>query len=403
MCSTEVSGYLALALHRFGLDVCTDVIHAVERFSHTAAAFFNRRYEVRKGQASKLEHEICLLFSIFTKPKMYLSVILKRDAVLPSIDCNVPPRELLFTLREFEKGVNAACSINKIRGYIGIKRSTERYISTTQLTLLKLLCVDEQELAWNYLWAVLRALSYQRYPLFALAHNVRRKKKQYDTGKLSVVLSNWRSLLPVGGTLSMVQISTLSRPRTKRQASDSLVPVSIALKKQWQPDTAYYIDKLLKTVVKTCVGIATEAQIMERVYSKPKRAALAVMASTVEKKAAPVGSVMNFFARSQSSVRKPRCAICFNPCANVGDVLCIVHGGEAEASTRQNLRAQLDACKEEEAQLLQGCYTCVTGRAFDASKPNPGLACESVSCPVFQNRSTLSAAQGKIRALMLSK
>lgn len=394
MCSTEVCGYLALALHLYGLDACSAVVDSVEKFSHKAAAYFNRRYEVRKGQASKLEHEICLLFSIFTTRKMYLSVILKKDAVVPTIDASVPPRELLFTLRQFEKRVNDICAINKIRGYIGIKRSTERYISSTQLTLLKLLCIDERELAFTYLWVVLRALAYQRFPLFALAHNVRRKKKEYETGKLNVVLQNWRSLLPVGGTLSMVMISTLSRPRSKKQASDSLVPVSVALKQKWQPDTSYYIDKLLKTVVKTCVGIATEKEVLERVYSKAKQAALTVMASTVEKKAAPPGSVMNFFSKSSSAVRKPRCAICFNPCAAVGDVLCAIHGGSEEASTRQHLRQQLDACREEEKELLEGCYTCVTGRPFDSSKPNPGLECESVACPVFQNRSTLNAAQG---------
>lgn len=394
MCSTEVRGYLAVALHRYRLDACAQVIDSIERFSHKAAAFFNRRYEVRKSQASKLEHEICLLFSIFTTRKMYLSVILKKDAVVPTLNANVPPRELLFTLREFEKGVNDICQINKIRGYIGIKRSTERYISTTQLTLLKLLCIDEKELAWSYLWAVLRALAYQRFPLFALAHNVRRKKKEYETGKLNVVLSNWRSLLPVGGTLSMVMVSKLCRPRTKSQASDSLVPVSVALKKKYQPDTSYYIDKLLKTVVKTCVGIASEKDVMQRVYSAQKRSALTVMASTVEKSAAPPGSVMTFFSKSSSAVRKPRCAVCFNLCAAVGDVLCSVHGGEQEAVTRQHLRQRLNACREEEKQLLKGCYTCVTGRKYQEGQPNPGIECESVACPVFQNRSTLGAAQG---------
>jgi len=112
MCSTEVRGYLALALHRYGLDACNEVVESIEKFSHTAAAYFNRRYQVRPAQASKLEHEICLLFSIFTTRKMYLSVILKKNAVVPSIDAHVPPRELLFSLRQFEQRVNDICTVN---------------------------------------------------------------------------------------------------------------------------------------------------------------------------------------------------------------------------------------------------------------------------------------------------
>jgi hypothetical protein len=358
MCSTSVRGFYAVALQQFGLAVINDgVLKVVEQHSEAAAAHFNKRYEVRKGMFSKLEHEICLTRCVFTSRKMYLSINQQVGMSIPEIE-NVPPRELLVSIRQFEERVNALCPLEKIRGYVGIKRSTERYLASTQLCLLKLLCIGETDLAFEYLWQVMKALAYQRFPLFSLSHNVRRKKKEYDSGKLSVVLQNWREYLPIGGTLSMVMISTKSRPRKVKQASDSLVPVSIALARRYQPDTAYYVDKLVKTVKKSCKGVLTEEQVAQRLCSSQKQAAMSVMCSTVEKKAVPANSVAKFFSAVQSP-HKTRCVVCFNTCAKVGDRLCSIR------------------CK-----------------AYDPQAHNAGKECESVSCHIYQKRAQNAVVQG---------
>lgn len=394
MCSTSVRGFYAVALQQFGLDVLNDgVLQAVESHSEAAAAKFNKRYEVRKGMFSKLEHEICLTRCVFTSRKMYLSINQQVGMSIPTIE-NVPPRELLVCIRRFEERVDNLCPLEKIRGYVGIKRSTERYLATTQLCLLKLLCIGETDLAFDYLWQVMKALAYQRFPLFTLSHNVRRKKKEYDSGKLSVVLQNWRQYLPIGGTLPMVMISTMSRPRRLKQASDSLVPVSVALAKRWQPDTAYYVDKLLKTVKKSCKGVLTEEQVTHRLYSAQKQAAMTVMCSTMQKKAVPEHSVAKFFSAVQSP-RKMRCVVCFNTCAKVGDRLCSVHGGAQEAATRQAIRRQLQEVQEDEQKLLGTCFMCVTGRKdYNPNAPTAGKDCESVSCHIYQKRAQNAVMRG---------
>lgn len=394
MCSTSVRGFYAVALQKFGLPVLNEgVLKVVERHSEAAAAKFNQRYEVRKGMFSKLEHEICLTRCVFTTRKMYLSVNQQIGMDIPSIE-SVPPRELLLSIRQFEERVDRLCPLEKIRGYVGIKRSTERYLATTQLCLLKLLCIGETDLAFQYLWQVMKALAYQRYPLFSLSHNVRRKRKEYDTGKLCVVLQNWRQYLPIGGTLPMVMISTMSRPRKVKQASDSLVPVSYALAHKYQPDTGYYVDKLLKTVKKSCKGVLTEDEVTQRLYSAQKQAAMSVMCSTVEKKAVPAHSVAKFFTPVQSP-RKTRCVVCFNTCTKIGDKLCSVHGGDQEATTRQAIRKQLQDVREEEEKMLATCYMCVTGRKdYDPHAPNAGKDCESVSCHIYQKRAQNAVVQG---------